>query len=146
VLGPLNSLVWYVPSLRYTRGLGWRMHCGAEVTESSTNKQHLSGRVLLIVVRAAPWGPWLRRGVPGRSRLHAAGCHSSGCRRSVQMRHCQMESRICSRGYDCRRQCRQSCACHCIEDHEQQERHPDGQTCCCGRIQNQEGRRRHHCR
>jgi len=22
------------PSLRYTRGLGWRMHCGAEVTES----------------------------------------------------------------------------------------------------------------
>jgi hypothetical protein len=22
-------------------GLGWRMHCGAEVTESSTNKQHL---------------------------------------------------------------------------------------------------------
>ena len=43
VLGPLNSLVWSVPSLRYTRGLGWRMHCGAEVTESSTNKQqHLS--------------------------------------------------------------------------------------------------------
>ena len=31
VLGPLNSLVWYVPSLRYTRGLGWRMLCGAEV-------------------------------------------------------------------------------------------------------------------
>ena len=40
VLGPLNSLVWYVPSSRYTRGLGWRMHCGVEVTESSTNKQH----------------------------------------------------------------------------------------------------------
>jgi hypothetical protein len=40
VLGPLNSLVWYVPSLRYTRGLGWRIHCGIEVTESSTNKQH----------------------------------------------------------------------------------------------------------
>ena len=40
VLGPLNSLVWYVPSLRYTRGLGWRIHCGAEVSESSTNKQH----------------------------------------------------------------------------------------------------------
>jgi hypothetical protein len=37
VLGPLNILVWYVPSLRYTRGLGWRMHCGVEVTESSTN-------------------------------------------------------------------------------------------------------------
>jgi hypothetical protein len=37
---PLNSLVWYVPSLRYTRGLGWRMHCCVEVTESSTNKQH----------------------------------------------------------------------------------------------------------
>ena len=32
VLGPLNSLVWYVPSVRYTRGLGWRMHCGIEVT------------------------------------------------------------------------------------------------------------------
>jgi hypothetical protein len=46
VLGPLNSLVWYVPSLRYTRGLGWRIHCGVEVTESSydssTNKQHIS--------------------------------------------------------------------------------------------------------
>ena len=40
VLGPLNSLEWYVPSLRYTRGLVWRIHCGAEVTESSTNKQH----------------------------------------------------------------------------------------------------------
>ena len=40
VLGPLNSLVWYVPSLRYTLGLGWRMHCDVEVTESSTNKQH----------------------------------------------------------------------------------------------------------
>jgi hypothetical protein len=31
----------YVPSLRYTRGLGWRIHCGEEVTESSTNKQHI---------------------------------------------------------------------------------------------------------
>jgi hypothetical protein len=41
VRGPLNSLVWYVPSLRYTRGLGWRIHCGVEVTESSTNKQHI---------------------------------------------------------------------------------------------------------
>jgi hypothetical protein len=40
VLGPLNSLVWYVPSLRYTRDLGSRIHCGVEVTESSTNKQH----------------------------------------------------------------------------------------------------------
>jgi len=40
VLGPLNSLVWYVPFLRYTRGLGWRIHCGVEVTESSTNTQH----------------------------------------------------------------------------------------------------------
>jgi hypothetical protein len=48
VLGPLNSLVWYVPSLRYTRGLGWRMHCGVEVTESSTNKQH-HHRVCVIV-------------------------------------------------------------------------------------------------
>ena len=41
VLGPLNSLVWYVPSLRYTRGLGWRIHCGVEVTKSSTNKQNI---------------------------------------------------------------------------------------------------------
>jgi hypothetical protein len=48
VLGPLNSLVWYVTSLRYTRGLGWRIHCGVEVTESSTNKQHISSS------RAAP--------------------------------------------------------------------------------------------
>jgi hypothetical protein len=41
VLVPLNSLVWYVHSSRYTRGLGWRIHCGVEVTESSTNKQHI---------------------------------------------------------------------------------------------------------
>jgi hypothetical protein len=41
VLGPLNSLVWYVPSLGYTRSLDWRIHCGVEVTESSTNKQHV---------------------------------------------------------------------------------------------------------
>ena len=41
VLGPLNSLVWYVPSFRYTRGLGWRIHCGVEVTKSSTNKQNI---------------------------------------------------------------------------------------------------------
>ena len=40
VLGPLNSLEWYVPSLRHTHCLGWRMHYGVEVTESSTNKQH----------------------------------------------------------------------------------------------------------
>jgi hypothetical protein len=46
VLGPLNSLVWYVPSFRYTRGLGWRMHCGVEVTESSTNKQHHLSKVI----------------------------------------------------------------------------------------------------
>jgi hypothetical protein len=29
-------------SLRYTRGLGWRIHFGVEVTESSTNKQHIN--------------------------------------------------------------------------------------------------------
>ncbi len=39
-VGQPRIRVWYVPSLRYTRGLGWRMHCGVEVTESSTNKQH----------------------------------------------------------------------------------------------------------
>ena len=53
VLGPLNSLVWYVTSLRYTRSLGWIMHCGVEVTESSTNKQHhpsLSGLSMLACV------------------------------------------------------------------------------------------------
>jgi hypothetical protein len=47
VLVPLNSLVWYVPSLRYTRGLGWRMHCGVEVTESSTNN-HTSSSFIII--------------------------------------------------------------------------------------------------
>ena len=31
VLVPLDNLVWYVPYLRYTRDLGWRMHCGVEV-------------------------------------------------------------------------------------------------------------------
>jgi hypothetical protein len=28
------------PEMRTSRGLGWRIHCGVEVTESSTNKQH----------------------------------------------------------------------------------------------------------
>ena len=41
VSGPLNSLVWYVPSFRYTHDLGWRIHYGVKVTESSTNKQHI---------------------------------------------------------------------------------------------------------
>jgi hypothetical protein len=57
VLGPLNSLVWYVPSLRYTRGLGWRMHCGAEVTESSTNKQHHLYLSLKMHGRCGAWKP-----------------------------------------------------------------------------------------
>jgi len=65
VLGPLNSLVWYVPSLRYTRGLGWRMHCGVEVTESSTNEQH---HLSLVVV-----------GVAVTVKVHATHC-STGCR------------------------------------------------------------------
>jgi hypothetical protein len=52
VLGPLNSLVWYVPSLRYTRDLGWRIHCGVEVTESSTNKQHhLCQKKVLVSIK-----------------------------------------------------------------------------------------------
>jgi hypothetical protein len=55
VLGPLNRLVWYVPSLRYTRGLGWRIHCGVEVTESSTSKQHhLSQRHTIDNTQSAP--------------------------------------------------------------------------------------------
>jgi hypothetical protein len=53
VLGPLNSLVWYVPSLRYTRGLGWRIHCGVEVTELSTNKQHIINCIISFQMRSA---------------------------------------------------------------------------------------------
>jgi hypothetical protein len=53
VLGPLNSLVWYVPSVRYTRGLGWRVHCGVEVTESSTNKQHTHTNIQPKAARGA---------------------------------------------------------------------------------------------
>jgi len=34
-VGMLNTL-----ELTQPRGLGWRIHCGVEVTESSTNKQH----------------------------------------------------------------------------------------------------------
>jgi hypothetical protein len=48
VLGPLNSLLWYVPSQRHARGLDWRIHCGVEATESNTNKQHISIRVDLF--------------------------------------------------------------------------------------------------
>jgi hypothetical protein len=98
------------------------------------------------LVRAAPWGPWVRRGVPGRSRLHASGWRSSGWHRSVQMRHRQMESQICVRGDDCLHRGRQSGACDYRDHHEQPERHPRSQTCRCGRVQNQKGRRRHHCR
>ncbi len=46
VLALLNSLVWYVPSLRYTHDLGLRMHCGVEATESNTNKQHHLSKML----------------------------------------------------------------------------------------------------
>jgi hypothetical protein len=71
-VGPLNSLVWYVPSLRYTRGLGWRMHCGAEVTESSTNKQHpLSMSALRVAsLRAGGTGfRWTRARLAARGRM-----------------------------------------------------------------------------
>jgi hypothetical protein len=47
--------------LRYTRGLGWRMHCGAEVTESSTNKQHQS--LCLLCVTAVPFIKLFARGI-----------------------------------------------------------------------------------
>jgi hypothetical protein len=33
----VRTFLKYVPSLRYTRALGWHIHCGVEVTESSTN-------------------------------------------------------------------------------------------------------------
>jgi hypothetical protein len=59
VLGPLNSLVWYVPSSRYTRGLGWRMHCGAEVTESSTNKQHHISLMMSFIFNLKYGGPYI---------------------------------------------------------------------------------------
>jgi hypothetical protein len=67
VLGPLNNLVWYVPSLRYTRSLGWRMHCSAEVTESSTNKQHhLSNAKLEFFPDKPGWTPthWMTTRLP----------------------------------------------------------------------------------
>ena len=65
VLGPLNILVWYVPSLRYTRGLGWCMHYCAEVTESSTNKQHH----LFAHRETCVWTRSMRRGRRSRSLL-----------------------------------------------------------------------------
>ena len=57
--------------MRYTRGLVWRMHCGAEVTESDTNKQHhhLKSRVSKAAMQAGrarlPWtvdAPKARKG------------------------------------------------------------------------------------
>jgi hypothetical protein len=59
---------------------------------------------------------------------------------------CQMESQICTRGYDGRHRGRQSGTCDCREHHEQPERHPHGQTCRCCRVQNQKGQHLHHCR
>jgi hypothetical protein len=41
-----QPLTWYVPFQGYTRGLGWRIHCGVEATESSTNKQHILSTVV----------------------------------------------------------------------------------------------------
>ena len=54
VLGPPNSLVWYVPSLRYTRGLGWRIYYGVEVTESSTNKQQITHSLSCSAASGSP--------------------------------------------------------------------------------------------
>ena len=72
VLGPLNSLVWYVPSLRYTRGLGWCMHCGVEVTESSTNKQHHPGRDSGVSIKARNVHPCPGSSLPRRTRAGSA--------------------------------------------------------------------------
>ena len=84
VLGPLNSLVWYVPSLRYTRGLGWCMHCGAEVTESSTNKQHY----LLLPKRLRSAGdPEVKQ--TSKSTAKCA-CFSHVCASSIYMRACTL--------------------------------------------------------
>ena len=32
---------WYAPSSRNTCGLGWRIQCGVEVTESGNNEQNI---------------------------------------------------------------------------------------------------------
>jgi hypothetical protein len=78
VLGPLNSLVWYVPSLRHTRGLGWRMHCGAEVTESSTNKQHhlSKSQELLAKGLASQSSSTCGREGPRRAQCESRGVHT----------------------------------------------------------------------
>jgi len=34
-----------------SRSFGWRIHCGVEVTESSTNKQHTFSQVTALVAR-----------------------------------------------------------------------------------------------
>ena len=39
-LGVLTVFFWEFRDPHPARTFGWRMHCGAKVTESSTNKQH----------------------------------------------------------------------------------------------------------
>ncbi len=86
VLGPLNSLVWYIPSLRYTHGLGWRMHCGVEVAESSTNKEHhISGleldvgSVLLMLTAIL------------MAALHTENFERAKCLLCVTLGHCSVK-------------------------------------------------------
>jgi len=46
-----HCLTEYIVTHKHThiihniRGFGWRIHCGVEVTESSTNKQHILNTV-----------------------------------------------------------------------------------------------------
>jgi len=69
-----GSILWWIPaaaveaawlcaSCTKPRGFGWRIHCGVEVTESSTNKQHTHSLKSVLEPKASrqafPESPWL---------------------------------------------------------------------------------------
>jgi hypothetical protein len=96
LLGPLNSLVWYVTSLRYTRGLGWRIHCGVENTESNTNKQHIreSRTGTKRARNETPPSQDTHQGVLLTNKEYkrqAAATRYSGCPLSLSRRNARME-------------------------------------------------------
>jgi hypothetical protein len=79
------------------RGFGWRIHCGVEVTESSTKKQHTLSEALLRVF--ADWFPapvLLTKGtaVKYKSKSCTVSEHSSDDPRTVLVNIDQCSQRI----------------------------------------------------
>ena len=74
----LTLVLWPVlnrmhSSCTTSRGFGWRIHCGVEVTESSTNQQHTHSILYLSMLNHWTFCFWLLLGVIG------CGCYLPVC-------------------------------------------------------------------